>query len=113
MAVRKGRIARALEVFRVRRVLTGQAGGDEPTAEGTTLTSHDAVFRQFLIQADIACDSLVIHLPPVLRQRCDPDTPQLESASFTEESLRARYSDALWSPKTVSGEGYIYVVTEH
>ncbi|SQC39537.1 transposase [Klebsiella pneumoniae] len=54
-----------------------------------------------------------IHLPPALRQRCDLDTLQLESASFIEESLRAWYSDVLWSLKTASGEGYIYVVIEH
>lgn len=68
-------------------------------AKGTTSTPHDAVFKQFLTQADTARDFLAIHLPPALRQRCDLDTLQLESASFIEESLRARYSDVLWSPK--------------
>ncbi|HDG7835588.1 TPA: Rpn family recombination-promoting nuclease/putative transposase [Klebsiella quasipneumoniae] len=82
-------------------------------AKGTTSTPHDAVFKQFLTQADIARDFLAIHLPPALRQRCDLDTLQLESASFIEESLRAWYSDVLWSLKTASGEGYIYVVIEH
>ncbi|PCQ07273.1 hypothetical protein CP995_29315, partial [Klebsiella pneumoniae] len=56
---------------------------------------------------------MAIHLPPALRQHCDLDTLQLESASFIEESLRAWYSDVLWSLKTASGEGYIYVVIEH
>ena len=82
-------------------------------AKGTTSTPHDAVFKQFLTQADTARDFLAIHLPPALRQRCDLDTLQLESASFIEESLRAWYSDVLWSLKTASGEGYIYVVIEH
>ena len=76
-------------------------------AKGTTSTPHDAVFKQFLTQADTARDFLAIHLPPALRQRCDLDTLQLESASFIEESLRAWYSDVLWSLKTASGEGYI------
>lgn len=67
-------------------------------AKGTTSTPHDAVFKQFLTQADTARDFLAIHLPPALRQRCDLDTLQLESASFIEESLRAWYSDVLWSP---------------
>jgi predicted transposase YdaD len=58
-------------------------------AKGTTSTPHDAVFKQFLTQADTARDFLAIHLPPALRQRCDLDTLQLESASFIEESLRA------------------------
>ena len=82
-------------------------------AKGTTSTPHDAVFKQFLTQADTARDFLAIHLPPALRQHCDLDTLQLESASFIEESLRAWYSDVLWSLKTASGEGYIYVVIEH
>ncbi|CAM4352927.1 MULTISPECIES: Rpn family recombination-promoting nuclease/putative transposase [Klebsiella] len=82
-------------------------------AKGTTSTPHDAVFKQFLTQADTARDFLAIHLPPALRQRCDLDTLQLESASFIEESLRAWYSDVLWSLKTASGEGYVYVVIEH
>ncbi len=69
-------------------------------AKGTTSTPHDAVFKQFLTQADTARDFLAIHLPPALRQRCDLDTLQLESASFIEESLRAWYSDVLWSLKT-------------
>ncbi len=56
-------------------------------AKGTTSTPHDAVFKQFLTQADTARDFLAIHLPPALRQRCDLDTLQLESASFIEESL--------------------------
>lgn len=58
-------------------------------AKGTTSTPHDAVFKQFLTQADTARDFLAIHLPPALRQHCDLDTLQLESASFIEESLRA------------------------
>ncbi|HBX5974083.1 TPA: ISNCY family transposase, partial [Klebsiella pneumoniae] len=48
-------------------------------AKGTTSTPHDAVFKQFLTQADTARDFLAIHLPPALRQRCDLDTLQLES----------------------------------
>jgi hypothetical protein len=43
-------------------------------AKGTTSTPHDAVFKQFLRQADTARDFLAIHLPPALRQRCDLDT---------------------------------------
>jgi len=55
----------------------------------------------------------VISWRSIYRLRCDLDTLQLESASFIEESLRAWYSDVLWSLKTASGEGYIYVVIEH
>ncbi|MBD3703266.1 Rpn family recombination-promoting nuclease/putative transposase [Klebsiella pneumoniae] len=83
-------------------------------AKGTTSTPHDAVFKQFLTQADTARDFLAIHLPPALRQRCDLDTLQLESASFIEESLRASVLRcAVVTQNRVSGEGYIYVVIEH
>ena len=81
--------------------------------KGTTSTPHDAVFKQFLRQADTARDFLDIHLPPALRQLCDLDSLTLESGSFIEENLRAYYSDVLWALKTAAGEGYIYVVIEH
>lgn len=81
--------------------------------KGTTSTLHDAVFKQFLRQADTARDFLDIHLPPALRQLCDLDSLTLESGSFIEENLRAYYSDVLWALKTAAGEGYIYVVIEH
>ena len=81
--------------------------------KSTTSTPHDAVFKQFLTHAETARDFLAIHLPPALRQLCDLNSLQLESGSFIEENLRAWYSDVLWSLKTASGEGYIYVVIEH
>ncbi len=54
-----------------------------------------------------------IYLPSTLRELCDLQTLKLESGSFIEDSLRASYSDVLWSLKTNEGDGYIYVVIEH
>lgn len=51
--------------------------------------------------------------PSTLRELCDLQTLKLESGSFIEDSLRASYSDVLWSLKTNEGDGYIYVVIEH
>lgn len=79
----------------------------------TTATPHDAVFKQFLYHPDTARDFLDIYLPSTLRELCDLQTLKLESGSFIEDSLRASYSDVLWSSKTNEGVGYIYVVIEH
>lgn len=79
----------------------------------TTSTPHDAVFKQFLYHPDTARDFLDIYLPSILRELCDLQTLKLESGSFIEDSLRASYSDVLWSLKTNEGDGYIYVVIEH
>ena len=79
----------------------------------TTSTPHDAVFKQFLYYPDTARDFLDIYLPSTLRELCDLQTLKLESGSFIEDSLRASYSDVLWSLKTNEGDGYIYVVIEH
>lgn len=63
-----------------------------------------------LIPQEIFLD---IYLPSTLRELCDLQTLKLESGSFIEDSLRASYSDVLWSLKTNEGDGYIYVVIEH
>jgi len=46
----------------------------------STTTPHDATFRQFLTQPDIARDFMEIHLPAELRAICDLSTLKLESA---------------------------------
>ncbi|EHD22009.1 MULTISPECIES: Rpn family recombination-promoting nuclease/putative transposase [Brenneria] len=77
------------------------------------MPSHDAIFKQFLGDIDIARDFLSIHLPPEIRQHCDFTTLQRESASFVDEELRSRVSDMLYSCRTTQGKGYIYCVIEH
>ncbi|WP_434662281.1 Rpn family recombination-promoting nuclease/putative transposase [Klebsiella sp. MISC125] len=74
---------------------------------------HDAVFKHILSHRATARDFLLIHLPEHLRMLCDLRTLQLESGSFIEEDLRASHSDILYSLKTQTGEGYIYVLIEH
>ncbi|AYH00794.1 Rpn family recombination-promoting nuclease/putative transposase [Pectobacterium parmentieri] len=77
------------------------------------MPSHDAIFKQFLSDIAVARDFLTIHLPDSIRERCDFNTLQLESASFIDEKLRARISDVLYSLHTTVGKGYIYCVIEH
>lgn len=74
---------------------------------------HDAVFRQFLTQPEIARDFMEIHLPAKLRAICDLSTLQLEAGSFVEDDLRPFYSDVLYSLKTTAGDGYVHVLIEH
>ncbi|RPE03036.1 Rpn family recombination-promoting nuclease/putative transposase [Candidatus Pantoea deserta] len=79
-----------------------------------TPVPHDAAFRQFLSQPDVARDFMDIHLPPELRAICDLNTLKLESGSFVEDDLRHYVSDILYSLRTIHGdEGYIYVLIEH
>lgn len=68
-------------------------------------TPHDAVFRQMLMQKEVARDFLAIHLPEDFLAICDLDSLKLESGSFVEDNLRSRYSDisTLYIPNTAPG----------
>ncbi len=79
----------------------------------TTPTPHDATFRQFLTQPEIARDFMELHLPAELRAICDLTTLKLESGSFVEDDLRQYFSDVLYSLKTAGGDGYVHVLIEH
>jgi len=81
--------------------------------KNSTPTPHDATFRQFLTQPDIAREFMEIHLPAELRTVCDLSTLKLESGSFVEDDLRQYFSDVLYSLKTTTGEGYVHVLIEH
>ncbi|MGP3593028.1 Rpn family recombination-promoting nuclease/putative transposase [Vagococcus sp. WN89Y] len=83
------------------------------TSKLTARVPHDAIFRQFLMQPNIARDFMEIHLPAELRAICDLSTLQLDSGSFVEEKLRPYYSDVLYKLNTTAGDGYIHVLIEH
>ncbi|CSX61297.1 putative transposase [Shigella sonnei] len=70
----------------------------------TTPTPHDAAFRSFLANPDVARDFLELHLPAEYRQLCDLSTLKLEPATFVEPDLHQYASDILWSVKTTGGE---------
>lgn len=69
----------------------------------TTPTPHDAAFRSFLANPDVARDFLELHLPAEYRQLCDLSTLKLEPATFVEPDLHQYASDILWSVKTTGG----------
>ncbi|MEC5318904.1 Rpn family recombination-promoting nuclease/putative transposase [Brenneria populi subsp. brevivirga] len=77
------------------------------------MQTHDAIFKLFLSDIDVARDFLSVHLPSDIRERCDFTTLRLESASFIDEKLRSRVSDMLYSLHTNTGKSYIYCVIEH
>lgn len=82
--------------------------------KNNTPTPHDATFRQFLTQPEVARDFMELHLPAELRAICDLNTLKLESGSFVEENLRQYFSDVLYSLKTTAGDdGYVHVLIEH
>ncbi|MDI6537317.1 Rpn family recombination-promoting nuclease/putative transposase [Pantoea ananatis] len=82
--------------------------------KNSTPTPHDATFRQFLTQPEIARDFMELHLPAELRTVCDLSTLKLESGSFVEDDLRQYFSDVLYSLKTAQGDdGYVHVLIEH
>ncbi|EIW9274961.1 Rpn family recombination-promoting nuclease/putative transposase [Klebsiella variicola] len=79
-----------------------------------TPTPHDATFRQFLANPDVARDFMQLHLPAELQALCDLNTLKLESGTFVEDDLRQYASDILWSMKTTTGDdGYIHLLLEH
>lgn len=82
--------------------------------KNNTPTPHDATFRQFLTQPEVARDFMELHLPAELRAICDLNTLKLESGSFVEDNLRQYFSDVLYSLKTTAGDdGYVHVLLEH
>jgi predicted transposase/invertase (TIGR01784 family) len=72
--------------------------------KNNTPTPHDAAFRQFLANPDVARDFMQIHLPAELCALCDLSTLKLESGTFVEEDLRQYANDILWSMKTTTGD---------
>lgn len=49
-----------------------------------TPTPHDATFRQFLANPDVARDFMTLHLPVELQALCDLNT--LKLVSFSEDN---------------------------
>ncbi len=74
---------------------------------------HDALFKLFFADIAVARDFFEIHLPLVLRQRCNFNTLALCAGSFVESNLRNHCSDMLYSVRTNQGSGYIYCLAEH
>lgn len=76
-------------------------------------TPHDAAFRQFLAHTATARDFMRLYLPAALLAVCDLSSLKLASGSFITETLRPSFCDVLYSLKTRTGDGCVYVLIEH
>ncbi|WP_017347654.1 Rpn family recombination-promoting nuclease/putative transposase [Pantoea sp. A4] len=75
---------------------------------------HDATFRLFLTDIEVARTFLEIHLPTGLRKLCDFSTLRPEPISFVDEDLQQYCSDVLYSMQNKAGNtSYIHVLIEH
>ncbi len=77
------------------------------------LSPHDALFKRFMSDIEIARDFLDIHLPDNVKVNCNLNTLAMTSGSFIDHELRQYCSDMLYSLNTGSGIGYIYCLIEH
>ena len=64
---------------------------------------HDAFFKHYLSQPNIAADFLRQHLPAVVVELLDLSQLQLEKDSFVDEKLRSYFSDMIYSVPTRYG----------
>ncbi|NYY81483.1 hypothetical protein DMI65_21525 [Escherichia coli] len=80
--------------------------------ESTTSSPHDAVFKTFMFTPETARDFWKY----IYQSRCASFAtckPYARNPLVLLKSLRAYYSDVLWSVETSEGDGYIYCVIEH
>ena len=82
-------------------------------AEAVTRTAHDALVKFMWGDVTRAKTMLQACLPPEVSRHCNWDALRLEGGSFVDPSLRAMYSDLLYSATVGEGEALLYVVFEH
>ncbi|MEN3262260.1 Rpn family recombination-promoting nuclease/putative transposase [Sodalis endosymbiont of Spalangia cameroni] len=78
-----------------------------------SLSHHDAMFKKFLGDIEVARDFMEIHLPSAIRARCDLSSLAMAPGSFVEADLRHQLSDMLYQVQTSAGTSYIYCLIEH
>lgn len=75
--------------------------------------SHDAIFKKFFTDIEVATNFIEIYLPKKVKQSCDFSTLKIEPGSFVDEDLKQHYSDILYSLKVNNVKGYVYLNVEH
>jgi recombination-promoting nuclease RpnB len=75
--------------------------------------SHDAIFKKFFTDIEVATNFIEIYLPKKIKQSCDFSTLKIEPSSFVDEDLKQHYSDILYSLKVNGVKGYVYLNVEH
>ncbi|MCX8566623.1 MAG: conserved hypothetical protein (putative transposase or invertase) [Glomeribacter sp. 1016415] len=74
---------------------------------------HDALFKSFLKDIDIAQEFLQLHLPCYLQKECDFNTLQLVSGAFVQSNLSQRFADIVYSVSSPDGQDKLYILMEH
>jgi len=74
---------------------------------------HDAIFKKFFSNIEIAKDFIEAYLPEQLKQNCNFATLKIEAGSFVDEDLKQHHSDILYSLKIGGIKGYVYINVEH
>jgi recombination-promoting nuclease RpnB len=75
-------------------------------------TPHDALFKKFLTDPEVARDFLESHLSKKIKKLCDFSSLVIENASFIEDHLRQHAADVLYHLKIAGKDAYIYVLVE-
>lgn len=74
---------------------------------------HDAIFKKFFTDIEVATNFIEIYLPKKIKQNCDFSTLKIEPGSFVDGDLKQHYSDILYSLKVNGIKGYVYLNVEH
>lgn len=74
---------------------------------------HDAIFKKFFSDIDVARTFIKNYLDPILEQACNLSSLNIEPGSFIEEELLQQHSDILYSLKIDGVKGYVYINVEH
>ncbi|UAW64858.1 Rpn family recombination-promoting nuclease/putative transposase [Mycoavidus sp. HKI] len=74
---------------------------------------HDALFKLFLMDVEIAKEFLQIHLPDSWQQEFDFNTLSLAPGAFVESNLSQHYSDIVYSVHVMKNQGLAYILLEH
>ena len=61
--------------------------------------AHDAIFKKFFSDIEVANSFIKSYLKKELKQKCDFSTLKIEPGSFVDEDLKQHYSDILYSLK--------------
>ena len=81
---------------------------------GPSTNLHDAFFKSFMSEPDLAGRFLREHLPSEIAELLAPELPELLPGSFVDEHLAQHHSDLLFSLRLKTGDPALaYLLLEH
>jgi hypothetical protein len=78
-----------------------------------TATPHDRLFKLAFSDLQHAAELFRSVLPPAVVRHIDFRTLRVESTTFIDDRLRARYSDLLYRVQLAGRRAYLYLLFEH